>query len=88
MPLLEGTVAFQNLQQTEVYQGQDTGRHTQTVSLEEDMAEKIASEGVKVEDYEGTSERKLAKKFRVRIVNNEEEEFMGNITTADKVRGR
>ena len=47
MPLLEGTVAFQNLQKTEVYQGQDTGRFTVTLSLEEDMASKLSSEGVK-----------------------------------------
>ena len=86
MPLLEGTVAFQNLQQTEVYQGQDTGRYTLTLSLEEDMAEKLSSEGVKVKDYEGTSQRKFASKFPVRIVNNEDEPFMGNIPKGSKVR--
>ena len=81
MSLAEGTVAFQNLQQTEVYQGQDTGRYTLTLSLEEDMAEKLSSEGVKVKDYEGTAQRKFASKFRVRIVNANDERFTGPIPT-------
>ena len=86
MPLLEGTVAFQNLQQTEVYQGQDTGRYTLTLSLEEDMASKLSDEGVKVKDYEGIAQRKFASKFPVRIVNANDEPFMGAIPKGSLVR--
>ena len=64
MSLAEGTVAFQNLQQTEVYQGQDTGRYTLTLSLEEDVASKLSDEGVKVKDYEGTAQRKFLHRAR------------------------
>jgi len=86
MSLAEGTVAFQNLQQTEVYQGQDTGRYTLTLSLEEDMASKLSDEGVKVKDYEGIAQRKFASKFPVRIVNANDEPFMGAIPKGSKVR--
>lgn len=86
MSLAEGTVAFQNLQQTEVYQGQDTGRYTLTLSLEEDMASKLSDEGVKVKDYEGTAQRKFASKFPVRIVNANDEPFMGAIPKGSLVR--
>ena len=86
MSLAEGTVAFQNLQQTEVYQGQDTGRYTLTLSLEEDMASKLSDEGVKVKDYEGIAQRKFASKFPVRIVNANDEPFMGAITKGSLVR--
>ena len=86
MSLAEGTVAFQNLQQTEVYQGQDTGRYTLTLSLEEAMASKLSDEGVKVKDYEGTAQRKFASKFPVRIVNANDEPFMGAIPKGSLVR--
>ena len=86
MSLAEGTVAFQNLQQTEVYQGQDTGRYTLTLSLEEDMASKLSDEGVKVKDYEGIAQRKFASKFPVRIVNANDEPFMGAIPKGSLVR--
>ena len=86
MSLAEGTVAFQNLQQTEVYQGQDTGRYTLTLSLEEDMASKLSDEGVKVKDYEGPAQRKFASKFPVRIVNANDEPFMGAIPKGSLVR--
>ena len=86
MSLAEGTVAFQKLQQTEVYQGQDTGRYTLTLSLEEDMASKLSDEGVKVKDYEGTAQRKFASKFPVRIVNANDEPFMGAIPKGSLVR--
>jgi len=86
MSLAEGTVAFQNLQQTEVYQGQDTGRYTLTLSLDEDMASKLSDEGVKVKDYEGIAQRKFASKFPVRIVNANDEPFMGAIPKGSKVR--
>ena len=86
MSLAEGTVAFQNLQQTEVYQGQDTGRYTLTLSLDEDMASKLSDEGVKVKDYEGTAQRKFASKFPVRIVNANDEPFMGAIPKGSLVR--
>ena len=86
MSLAEGTVAFQNLQQTEVYQGQDTGRYTLTLSVEEDMASKLSDEGVKVKDYEGTAQRKFASKFPVRIVNANDEPFMGAIPKGSLVR--
>lgn len=86
MSLAEGTVAFQNLQQTEVYQGQDTGRYTLTLSLEEDVASKLSDEGVKVKDYEGTAQRKFASKFPVRIVNANDEPFMGAIPKGSLVR--
>tara|TARA_R100000781_G_scaffold69176_1_gene43540 strand:- start:73 stop:447 length:375 start_codon:yes stop_codon:yes gene_type:complete len=86
MSLAEGTVAFQNLQQTEVYQGQDTGRYTLTLSLDEDMASKLSDEGVKVKDYEGIAQRKFASKFPVRIVNANDEPFMGAIPKGSLVR--
>ena len=86
MPLLEGTVAFQNLQKTEVYQGQDTGRYTLTLSLEEDMAEKLSSEGVKVKAYEGTSQRKFASKFPVKIIDANDNPFTGDIPRGSTVR--
>jgi len=86
MSLAEGTVAFQNLQQTEVYQGQDTGRYTLTLSLDEDMASKLSDEGVKVKDYEGIAQRKFASKFPVRIVNANDEPFTGAIPKGSKVR--
>ena len=86
MSLAEGTVAFQTLQQTEVYQGQDTGRYTLTLSLEEDMASKLSDEGVKVKDYEGIAQRKIASKIPVRIVNANDEPFMGAIPKGSLVR--
>ena len=43
MAVLTGKAAFVNLTKTEQYQGQDTGRYTLTVTLDNDAAQMLSA---------------------------------------------
>jgi hypothetical protein len=67
--VLEGTVAFENLTEHEMYNGQSTGKYSLVLSLDEGDAESLDSAGVKLREYEGTKQRKFASKFEVGVLN-------------------
>ena len=65
MAVLEGSVAFANLDEHEEYQGQSTGKYSLVLSLEPADADKLADKGVKLREYEGTAQRKFSTKYEV-----------------------
>ena len=86
MAVLEGNVAFADLDEHEVYQGQSTGKYSLVLSLEPEDADKLASKGVKLREYEGTAQRKFSTKYEVPMFDAEGNEFNGRLTRGSKVR--
>ena len=86
MAVLTGKAAFVNLTETEQYQGQDTGRYTLTVTLDNDAAQMLSQQGVKLRDYEGTAQRKFSSKYPVRVIDAEDNPFIGPITRGSTIR--
>ena len=86
MAVLEGNVAFANLDEHEEYQGQSTGKYSLVLSLEPEDADKLASKGVKLREYEGTAQRKFSTKYEVPMFDAEGNEFNGRLTRGSKVR--
>ena len=77
--VLEGTVAFENLTEHEMYNGQSTGKYSLVLSLDEGDADSLDSLGVKLREYEGTKQRKFASKFEVGILNADGTPFAGRV---------
>jgi hypothetical protein len=86
MAVLTGKAAFVNLTETEQYQGQDTGRYTLTVTLDDDAAQMLSQQGVKLRDYEGTAQRKFSSKYPVKIIDAEDNPFIGPVTRGSTIR--
>lgn len=86
MAVLTGKAAFINLTETEQYQGQDTGRYTLTVTLDSDAAQMLSQQGVKLRDYEGTAQRKFSSKYPVKVIDAEDNPFIGPITKGSTIR--
>jgi hypothetical protein len=86
MAVLTGKAAFVNLTETEQYQGQDTGRYTLTVTLDDDAAQMLSQQGVKLRDYEGISQRKFSSKYPVKIIDAEDNPFIGPVTRGSTIR--
>ena len=84
--VLTGTAAFINLDEHEVFQGQSTGRYTLTVTLDDDAAQMLSSQGVKLRDYEGKAQRKFSSKYPVRVIDAEDNPFIGPITRGSTIR--
>ena len=84
--IAEGTVAFQSLRTHDEWQGPSTGKFTLTLSLPEDVAEALQSEGVKLRDYEGTAQRKFSSQYTVPILNEDGTPFDGDVTRGSHVR--
>ena len=86
MAVVEGTLAFENLDTYEMYQGQSTGKYSVVISVDEDTASNLSGSGVKMREYEGNKQRKFASKFDVPVYEANGDEFMGNITRGSHVR--
>ena len=86
MAVLTGKAAFVNLTETEQYQGQDTGRYTLTVTLDNDSARMLSAQGVKLRDYEGTAQRKFSSKYPVKVIDAEDNPFIGPVTRGSTIR--
>ena len=61
--VLEGTVNFSNVTEHDVFQGQDTGAFSLTLTMSEKDASELMASGVKIKDYQGKKQRKFKSKF-------------------------
>ena len=84
--VLEGLVAFENLTEHEMYNGQSTGKFSLVLSLDEEKADDLNARGVKLREYEGVKQRKFASKFEVGIQNADGTPFAGRVPRGSKVR--
>lgn len=81
-----GTVAFSNIDQMEEYKGQSTGRYSITLTLDAEEAQKLEDLGLKLRDYQGTPQRKFTSKFKVGVVDTDNNPVAGEIPWGSKVR--
>lgn len=88
MSVINGTVAFANLDSHEIYNGQSTGKYSVVLTLDEADAEKLSAEGVKVKEYKNTPQRKFTTKFEdFTVIDNEGEPVSrSSVRYGDKVR--
>ena len=85
--ITEGTVAFSNLTETEMYNGQDTGKYSLVVTLDEKAKVALEDEGVKCREYKNTPQRKFVTKFEnFQVVDVEGEVISKHIPFGSKVR--
>jgi hypothetical protein len=85
--ITEGTVAFSNLEETERYNGQDTGKYSIVLTLEPDEAAKLAQEGVKLREYKNQPQRKFVTKFSgFPVLDADGEQIAKYIPYGSKVR--
>lgn len=86
MAVVEGTIAFENLDTHEMYQGQSTGKYSVVISVDDATAEKLESAGIKLREYEGTKQRKFSTKYDVPVLGADGQPFQGRVTRGSKVR--
>jgi hypothetical protein len=86
MAVLEGLLAFENLDEHEMYQGQSTGKFSVVLSLDDETAGDLSAKGVKMREYEGVKQRKFSTKYDVPVLDAEGSPFKGRIGRGSKVR--
>lgn len=86
MSVAIGTVAFESLNKTDVYNGMDTGKYNITLTLDEASAQELADKGVNLKEYEGNKQRKFASKYMVDVFNADGTRFNGQVTRGSKVK--
>jgi hypothetical protein len=74
-----GIAAFVNLLETDKYNGQDTGKFSITLTMDEDEATVLENMGIKLKEYQGKAQRKFSTKYQVPVYDPEGNE----IDTAD-----
>ena len=84
--VIEGVVAFSNLSQHEVFNGKSTGKYSIVLVLDDTTKDKLASQGVKIKDYQGKHQRKFTTKYPVTMVDTSDNPMEGEIPYGSKVR--
>ncbi|MEL0016684.1 MAG: hypothetical protein VW715_15800 [Rhodospirillales bacterium] len=83
---VEGIVNFSNVTKHDVFNGQDTGAYSMTITMDEDDAATLAAQGVKIKDYQGAKQRKFKSKFEVKRVDAENNPYNGEVPYNSRVR--
>ena len=82
---VEGIVNFSNVTKHDVFNGQDTGAYSMTITMDEDDAATLAAQGVKIKDYQGAKQRKFKSKFEVKRVDAENNPYNGEVPYNSRV---
>tara|TARA_R110002050_G_scaffold3833_1_gene19770 strand:+ start:998 stop:1435 length:438 start_codon:yes stop_codon:yes gene_type:complete len=83
---IEGIVNFSKLTEHDVYNGQDTGAFSMTITMSEDDASTLAAQGVKIKDYQGAKQRKFKSKYDIKRFDIEGNRYNGEVPYNSKVR--
>lgn len=84
--VIEGTVNFSNVTKTDVYNGQDTGTFSMTITMSEDDATTLSAQGVKIKEYEGNKQRKFKSKYAIGMYTAEGDRYEGEVPYNSRVR--
>ena len=89
MSVVNGTVAFANLDSHEVFNGQSTGKYSIVLTIDDPTeAQKLEAEGIKIKEYKNTPQRKFTTKFEdFPVIDNDGEPVSrSTVRYGDKVR--
>lgn len=86
MAVLQGKVVFGSVLNTDIYNGQDTGKYMLTLAIDPSDASTLTDAGVIVKEYEGTPQRKFSSKFPVVVIDIEGEPHVGDVPYGSIVR--
>jgi hypothetical protein len=84
--VIEGTVNFSNVTQHDVFNGQDTGTFSMTITMSDDDAATLAAQGVKIKEYEGAKQRKFKSKYAINMYDAEGDRYNGEVPYNSRVR--
>lgn len=84
--VIEGIVNFSNVTKHDVYNGQDTGAYSLTITLSEDDAASLSAQGIKIKDYQGNKQRKFKSKYNIGMYDAEGNPYTGEVPYNSKVR--
>jgi len=84
--VIEGTVNFSNVTQHDVFNGQDTGTFSMTITMSDDDAATLEAQGVKIKDYEGAKQRKFKSKYAINMYDAEGDRYNGEVPYNSRVR--
>lgn len=84
--VVEGIINFSHVTAHDVFNGQDTGAYSITLTIDEDDANTLSAAGVKIKDYQGNKQRKFKSKFDVAVVDADGNKYAGEIPYNSRVR--
>jgi len=84
--VIEGTVNFSNVTQHDVFNGQDTGTFSMTITMSDDDAATLAAQGVKIKEYEGAKQRKFKSKYAINMYDANGDRYNGEVPYNSRVR--
>ena len=86
MAVIEGVCNFSHVTSHDVYNGQDTGQYSMTITMSEEDAAELSAQGVKIKDYEDKKQRKFKSQYDIRMFDVNGDAYTGEVPYNSKVR--
>ena len=86
MEYVEGLVAFSHLTEFEKFQGEPTDKYSLTITLEDEAASKLESQGVKLKVHDGKKQRAFKTKYDFQYVDMNKKPEQGELGRGSKVK--
>lgn len=84
---VDGTVAFANLDEHEMFNGKTTGAYSLVVTLDGTASEQLEAQGIRLKEYNGNMQRKFKSRYDVKVVDVDGEAISkSSVRYGDKVR--
>lgn len=83
---VEGTVAFCNLAQHEIYNGKDTEKYTILITFDEKTKDNLASKDIRVKEYNDKYQRKFTTRYPFKFNGETVEKIDKEIMWGSKVK--
>lgn len=84
--LVSGLSVFSSITKHDEYMGESTGKFNLTVTLDAEDASKLEDLGVRLKEYEGSMQRKFSSKFEFKVVDMDDNPYVGEIPRGSEVR--
>ena len=84
--VVEGVLNFSKVTEHDIYNGQDTGAYSVTITMSEEDANTLSAQGIKIKDYQGNKQRKFKSKYDILVLDAEGNKYAGEVPYNSKVR--
>ena len=86
MNFISGEVAFSNLVEHEVFNGESTGKYSIVVTVDDDTAKKLEDQGIKLRVHEGKKQRAFKTRYSFQYEDTEKTPMSGELGRGSKVK--
>jgi hypothetical protein len=86
MEYCNGEIAFSSLTKHDTFQGESTGKFSVTVTVDDDTAQRLEGQGIKLKTHDGKKQRAFKTQYEFAYVDTNKKPVEGELGRGSKVK--